>query len=237
MVNTSSYSEFFSTLFGFVISILWVLIFAFLVQQVVRRIREPKLFSKWPEINKAWLFIASFSALTILLYQMAHEIMDLKFPKDRTGLYLVLLACALVIISIAGFHNTAWQKQAAQVGQALLLITVFLNLFSFRIDYFKQWKYAAGTQEIFLIISEHEDKWDHINYGLDWLLEPSLNFYRIVYEVEGMPEFVRDSPSPNNNILILTQVFLEDNPDFLNGCNCEIIFQHPVSETILAIGK
>jgi len=143
---------------------------------------------------------------------------------------LVLLLVSISIVMVRGsFPNNI----ARFVGRLGLLGIVVAFLSGFHLDYFRAWKFDAGSQEAFLRLRSLNGDYSR-GIGIDWRFEPSLNFYRTLYNETRIPEFTRMPLSSVQRYFVLMPHFGLQRK-FIQDHRLSIIFQHPVSHAIIGI--
>lgn len=204
----------------------------FVLRAIVRR------YSKHENIEakfKLWLFLFAILAVTISFQSFAHRWFGVLLPKERTGIFFVPISILLVSISIETFRDGFFQLLLRYMGYLGLLFVVIQFISSVRLNYFRNWKYDAGSKDVYLVLRSLD--WDHIDsdVGINWLLEPSLNYYRTFYSDNYLPPFTREEPTINQEIFVLLPDSSDEDTRFLQEYNLRVHFQHPISGAIIAI--
>ncbi len=185
---------------------------------------------------KLWLFIFAIVSATIAMHSFAYMLFGVLLPAERTGIFFVPLSILLACIFLGSYRGGRLQLTFGYVGRISLLLIVLYFLSSFHIDYFRQWKYDAGSKDVYSVLrSSSRESGNGI--GINWVLEPSLNFYRVLFTDFSIPPFTRKKPDPNQTYFVLLPDFSDEDRQFIREHNIEVIFQHPVSKAIVGMKK
>jgi hypothetical protein len=140
------------------------------------------------------LLVGATFLLTASMIATLHLALNLKYPSERTGLYLVPLAilCGTSVLDrlLAGRGPRRILGIAAFAG-CLLVVGQFI--IQFHVTYYRTWQYDAASRQVFQMIErQHErDPDKKVRIACSWVLEPSLNFYRISRGTHRMEPVLR----------------------------------------------
>ena len=183
--------------------------------------------------QKLWLFVFAIITVTFILHSVANTFFGVLLPIDRFGLYFVPLTMLLITISIGTRRAGRLHLIFRSVGRLSMLMMVMYFLSSFHTDYFRSWKYDSGTKDVFLKLRTLD--WDlYKGIGIDWLFEPSLNFYRMYYQEFDFLPFTRNGVNSNQKYFVL-RGDVDKTGRFIRDHNVRVIYQHPVSKAIIGI--
>jgi hypothetical protein len=126
--------------------------------------------------------LALLVVLPLLIATVQHELFDTPYPLGRTALYLVPLA-AMWICTVADELHVAGDDRVRRVvsgvaGALTLLVAVNLAT-SLNLSSTYEWSYDADTERIAEDLDEVVANDPRARIGTTWLLEPTLNFYRL----------------------------------------------------------
>jgi hypothetical protein len=131
---------------------------------------------------------------TVLGLVLAHWLFGVKYPADRTCLYLVILCAVAWAIAADSFRNR-WAQ-----GLWLLPVVLLLIQFSTQLQtrYFQFWWLEADDQNIAAQIREASaGKPDNsMTVSASWLHQPSLEFYRRCWHISALKPVERFDPTP-----------------------------------------
>jgi len=137
--------------------------------------------------NYRIFFILNVFICTVVLTVALNYFLGMKFPLERTALYYIF------IIGVY-FH---YLLQNIFTEEKLFIICLFsstitlictLILVSFvlssNLSFARDWKYDADTKLMTNILSTDVLEGEKISLGINWLFEPTINYYRIVDRLE-----------------------------------------------------
>jgi hypothetical protein len=177
--------------------------------------------------NAAFLLIGGTLCGSIAALFLAHLLLNVLYPVDRTGLYFLALM-PLALMTAGG----RWTPLA--IAAAALTVTAFATQWNTR--YFYVWRFDADTQSILKILEERARGTEQaLRLGISWPLEPSLNFYRVTRGYQWMAPVDRRGPNGDYDYYVVTppmkDLKLDDNAALTGKVK---IYEGPVSHTILA---
>jgi len=141
--------------------------------------------------------------VTILLHTLAHELLGILLPMERTGIFFVPLVFLTVLLVPGSLPEGTIRRVAGTFVTGTLAVFVILFLCFGHVRYFQQWRYDADSRDVFLTVRDLAGKAPGASIGNDWLLEPSLNFYRALFHATELPPFTRKPPTIDDNIFAL----------------------------------
>lgn len=192
-------------------------------------------------VRTVFLMCASSVLLALLAYAVLHQLVGLRWPAVRTGIYLVVfgsLGLALMPALLLGPEKrSSWSGLLAAVP---LFVCLCLFLGKFQVRSFFDWDYDAGTDAALQAIVETSKRegLTSVSVGGQWLYEPSVNFIRSWRQLNFIPEYKReDDPFLKNYDFVLVNTTY-DYVD-LKRLGLRSIFYDPESGTNVcrAVGK
>jgi hypothetical protein len=183
--------------------------------------------------SRIWVLIFSVLSLTIGLHTALHFRFGVLLPLERTGIYFVPLSILLASVSIERFVGMGVQRIARTLGRLGIAVATIYFLTCLHTDYFRQWKYDAGSKDVFFVLSNLSADRKYDSIGISWTYEPSLNFYRTLYKADDLPEFTRDPPSEHQSLFVLDSTS-GDAQQFITQENLSIVYQNPLSGAVVA---
>lgn len=148
------------------------------------------------------LMLASAAALPLLQHHLFHTL----FPMERTALYYLPLY-AVVLLSVChvltGLLSHRWTKIVVLILPAVIATALSWHFYrSFTLDSCYNWEHDAHNDEILDIINrDRESHFPGRTVSLDnsWVLEPSLNFYRITRHYTWLAPVTREPISSDDS--------------------------------------
>jgi hypothetical protein len=128
-----------------------------------------------------------------ILLLLLHIALGLRYPLDRTGLYLL----GLVALSLAGLADESeapvWRKPISAISFGLSFLLAAQVLLEFNTRKFAVWDYDADTRVILKKIGESvPDKHPNsVRIANSWQLEPSLDFYALKDKLDWLQPISR----------------------------------------------
>ena len=134
-------------------------------------------------VDRFLILVGGTLALTLILLVGARWWLNLPYPFARTGLYFIPLFVLAAAALIAKLRQSAGARTAlAGAMLAMLALSVARCAPELTASYYYEWRYDAGTRDIFDIIATWPYEGDAAGgvrvAASKWLYSPSLNFYR-----------------------------------------------------------
>lgn len=174
--------------------VLWV----FVAHGLLRKAVDP---SGRIEPGEALYFLSAGTlSLGIGMVVVLHGIVGLKFPIERTGLYLLLPSCLAILSassalsasvrSSVGVVSAAILRGAVMVAGLLLCVAWGMQL---QMDHYRTWAFERDSRLVFqqIVAQHHREPKQVLRVGATWVLVPALNFYRDVYHADYVERIER----------------------------------------------
>jgi hypothetical protein len=123
------------------------------------------------------LLLGGTLTLTIALMVAAHVFAGVLYPKERTGLFLVVMA----IMSLGGLAGWSRHRAVRWGAIATLLVLTVTSVEQFTLRSYGQWRYDAGSRRIAEVIASRA-----VQHGrpvsvaaTEFRYQPALEFYRV----------------------------------------------------------
>lgn len=140
--------------------------------------------------------IAGTLLLTVAASWLAFHVRGLPWPKDRTGIYLVILATLLAGLIAAIPIPTLWGNLSRQVLTAALFGLAIYFLLCLRVGYFKEWIWNADMDKVYSALASYNRSCGVKSPHVNWRFDASLNYYRILSGKESFIVFPPDAGPP-----------------------------------------
>ena len=168
-----------------------------------------------PHHELAW--VGGALVLTVVLLVIGHYGAHLLYPELRTGLYLSPLFTLVYLLAI----------RDRKIWWALpLWLMLGLYALEWNTSFYTEWKFDAGTKRISQLLRDRQAR----RVGASWELEPTLNYYRLRYRMDGMEPVVRKSPDGDYDYYVL----LPSDYGVISRRRLKEVYRDPVSEAVLA---
>jgi hypothetical protein len=145
-------------------------------------------------------------ALAALVW--AHHAFQLLYPHGRTGLYLIplfILTALILPVSIRGSRSGFLLAGLLVWTISLLCLAQFLA--QFQTSCYGEYRFDAATKTIVGVIRQRQTRQPlrRVRVGISWVLEPSMNFYRRMYNLDWMEPLDRKGPDGDFDYYMLTE--------------------------------
>ncbi len=132
--------------------------------------------------------------LTATVQILQHLILGTQFLMGRTALVYAPLFLVYIIFLFQRFNE---YKGGENIQLGLNILWVLILLFNFKglnLSHTFEWEYDAFNKQALNLVEEDvkNRKLKNATIGVNWLFEPSLNFYRISGEKEWLQPLTRD---------------------------------------------
>lgn len=164
-----------------------------------------------------------------------HYIIHTDFLIERFAMFLF----PLFVLNTA-FLFDYWLKNSIKYKTLIFSIAIILGLLSIRnyytyahFKYCADWTYDSETKNAIKKIIYYHDKYEpeknNVKLGINWIFEPTLNFYREIWDLKWLLPLDRNYLTPDDNYRYIFQSDI----DTLQPNNQEVIFSSEKSKTHL----
>ncbi len=150
-----------------------------------------------------YVYLVCTITSVILIHTLAYFTLDFFLPNERTGIFLLYLFGILLGCSIDYLDQSGWTKIFQRTGLILMVIMIVLSFSSLRFNYFQRVRYDAGSELIYQTLNDLDTAVLENGIGINWLFEPSLNYYRNQDPASKLPELTREKPNQNQRAFAL----------------------------------
>lgn len=181
-----------------------------------------------------WLVILFSGVILLPIFQ--HTLFEVRFPIERTALFYFplfgILLAQLLDLLIKPLQP-AWLIRTAYIFSSVVTLVLAGYFFmNFRFSTCYSWGFDASNKAVIQTIASLREEFfpdETISVGINWIFEPSLNYYRAIYNYSWLTPFNREGIDIGENHFIYT--FLNEVPDHLPGY--ELIQTFPQTNTVL----
>ena len=127
--------------------------------------------------------------LAVGLHWIAFHKFQVFWPKDRTGIFLVVLITlfAGILAAIPVPTRLGWFSQRL-VTIALFVLGSYFML-CLRVGYFKEWRFDADIDKVYSVLAYYNHTCRLREVAVSWRYDSTLNFYRALSGRENFPDF------------------------------------------------
>lgn len=166
-----------------------------------------------------------------------HQLAGSQYLIYRTTLFFhPLLGLTLIYLVYYTIQNQIIKYAAYPLSLIIALAMLFHTINAANLEFASEWKYDAGTKEMINDL-EHAYVIDaltnrttpaHVKLGINWLFEPTVNYYRISKKLKWLVEVDRNGPVGDYNYYY---VFTDDT----TALNVKkVINSYKISNSLLA---
>jgi len=201
---------------GILISVLLAVSFAFALRQ------------NSATASRLAVLTGGATLISVALLVIAHIAFGVRYPADRTGIYLVVLAPVCILAAIESAKEWKPFAMAATAIMALVAI-IYASQLNFR--YFP---FAAAANDSYIVLEKlrtlRTGQKAPAKVGISWELEPVFNFYLLTKQWDFMYYPDRSGPDADFDYYVLTA----REHDLVKKRNLKAILQAPNSAILLA---
>jgi hypothetical protein len=155
------------------------------------------IFIHWRSLrNSAGRWSLAFTAVPIVAVTAAlfmHEILfrltRTPMPKDRTGIYIVVLG-TLFLGAMAAVPISTRAGDLTRRGLTILMVaTGSYFLLCLRVSYFKEWNFDSDVDKVYTVLADYNHACGLKDVAVNWRYDGSLNYYRTISGRETFLEF------------------------------------------------
>jgi hypothetical protein len=185
---------------------------------------------RWLPVFAAVLVVAVATALS--MHWLLFRLMRVPLPKDRTGIYIVILATLFAGV-LAAIPIPARAGEITRRGMTILTVAVgSYFLLCVRLHYFKEWKWDADADKLYSVLASYNRACGLKDIAVDWRYDAALNYYRSASGRETFPEFVRSRELPPGKRAYV--LYEPEDHDFLANHSLSIVYRTPY-DTVIAL--
>lgn len=201
--------------------------FAVLLLICIRILKKDDVFVK---NNHFLIFMNVTLFMIVLITQIQHFALGNDYYIHRFALFLYPLFVLNLIMLI--YYLYMKHKTISLLLSYCLVGLLCLNFYqNCTLNYFKDWRYDKDTKMVMKkLIEEHEkNSTKNMQLGINWLFEPSTNFYRYIWDLNWMIPTHRKGIAGKEDYGYL---FGKD-PEYRGINTQEIIFRNELTDVFL----
>ena len=227
------------------ILVVWIFACLYLARQWIRnRTFESK--------ERSLFFLMSLITLCVFVMEAQWYLLGTKFVIGRTAIYFSPLFFLFLVLLWSVGRSSRHERLKRWIDVAVVVVLLVVSahfLRSMNVRYFHEWRYDASTkaamQEIKRRHTGQSLEANEKSIGLHWLFEPSVNYYRVRYDLPFLQQAHRGGPFDRFDYYYL---FDRDGPDLRDRRirmrltaelrkGLETIKSYDVSNTVLAVPR
>ena len=173
-----------------------------------------------------------------LIIQIQYVLFQIKYPIDRGALYLIPLFFLIMLLVweyLAGKGYESIRMLSAILGYGIAALLLLNSLLCFNITHYYLWQYDAATKEAMKIIydlSRPQARFtDEFSIGINWLFEPSTNYYILKNRIAWIQWTNRTGPDGLHDYYYL----LESDREVIEKNHLRLIRSFDISHSYIAL--
>ncbi len=175
------------------------------------------------------ILIAAVVSATVLHWLM-FRFMGIPLPRERTGIWLVILFTLAASALLGAVYNSAVARACQIALLATMLVSAVMFLACLRLSYFKEWKWDADSKRVYDVLASYNHKAGYDRVSSHWLYSASLEFYRRQSGRESFQEILPAyTPLPDARLYVLERML---DSGFIESEALKPVYSGPYSAVI-----
>jgi hypothetical protein len=185
----------------------------------------------WRSVQLFFLAVPAIAIAAALgMHWLLFRFMGVPLPKDRTGIYIVILTTLFAGI-LAAIPIPARAGELTRSGMTILIIVAgSYFLLCLRLHYFREWRWNADTDKIYSVLASYNRTCGLKDIAVDWRYEAALNFYRKASGRETFSEFLHSTDLPSGKKAYV--LYEPDDYGFLASHGLSVVYRTPYDAAI-----
>lgn len=181
--------------------------------------KNHRFFEKHIALCTAWLILVGVIALSYLQHLLIHN----DFYSGRFALFTYPLFMLNLLFLMEYLYRLGLKVLSSLFIYGLAVALVLNFSLNMNLWFYQDWKSDAGTKTVVRIITQQHSEQPtgkKVSLGINWVFEPTVNFYRYTYDLEWIKKAHRRGASASDDYLYL---FRSDTNAYLAG-NRPVLF-------------
>lgn len=166
-----------------------------------------------------------------------HLILKADYPVARFSIFLFPLFTMHLALFVQYLISLGYKRVPLIVFGTISLISALSFWSKANLSTSAEWAYDAKTKDMLESLTEYRehigDNGTNVSLGINWLFEPTINFYRITRKLDWLNAVDREGIKESDDYLYL----LKADFDALQTSNYETIEEFPLSGSVLVKRK
>ncbi len=148
--------------------------------------------------NKIFIFFQMTFIFTCTSIILAHLILGVDYPVARFSAFLIPIFLFTLIggIQYVSFFKNKFIPSSIMTVWVVFTITMFVKKVTLNAT--MEWRFDMHTKNMLETLDKKRNN-KQVNLGINWLFEPTINFYRITKDYNWLNEVDRDGIDENHN--------------------------------------
>jgi len=178
--------------------------------------------------------LAAIAVASLMTHWIAFHTFHLLLPKDRTGLFFVILFTLIFGSALALRFESQRRDPVRWAAAAVLIVVAAYFAGCLRLGYFKEWRYDADTKPLYWAAVEANRRCGVREFVTYWMYPGILNFYERSYG-HGSLQFPSDSTKPLPVDKAGYVLYYPENAAFIQSQGLSIRYKGEQSDVVLAV--
>lgn len=207
----------------FILLVCFGLLFLIIIQTIKRN-------SFFFERYAFLIFVNLTLYLIVVITQVQHLLLCNDYYVHRFALFLYPLF-VVNLIALVDYFFSSYIKTSLIISYSLASLLLYNFYLNYNITHFKEWRYDKDTKEVMKkIISVQANNPDKkILLGINWLFEPTTNFYRYSWDLDWLVPTHRKGITGREDYWYL----FGNDPEFNKLKNGEVMFKNGETDVFL----
>src|SRR5579864_6568289 len=176
--------------------------------------------------------LAAVLVLTLLAHWLQFKFLKILLPFERTSLFFVPLATAVVGVILSMQPSTLAERAVRGFAVAVLCATGIYFIGTLRDSYFREWKICADLKAAFPVAVDQCRRAGIRQAACDLNYTATLNFYRILYKAD-VDEFPDTEAMPSGkSVYVLPE---HQYADFIRHEGLEVRYRGVMSDLVVVV--
>ena len=160
---------------------------------------------------------------TLVINWALFHFLRIPLPRNRTGIYLVVLTTLFLGI-LAAVPIATRAGEIARRGMTILMVVLgSYFLLCLRSGYFKEWKWDSDTDKLYSALASYDRACGLKDIAVNWRFDAALNYYRHAAGRETLPDFPHaDDLVPGKQTYVLYE---PEDHDFLVSHSLNVVYR------------
>lgn len=178
--------------------------------------------------------LAGIAEATLLVHWIAFHTFQLLLPKDRTGLFFVILFTLIFGTALALRFESQRRDPVRWAGAAVLILVAAYFTGCLRLGYFREWRFDADAKQLYWATVDANRRCGIREFVTQWMYPGVLNFYKRSYGHAAL-EFLSDSSKPLPVDKAGYVLYYPENAGFIQSQGLKILSRGGRSDAVLAV--
>lgn len=186
-----------------------------------------------------WSLVVLTLLMIFVLLSAARFFFGVLLPRERTGIYLVPLLVFLTSLSIAALGKPGFLRVLERAGQfCVVLVLIYFGL-CLRLDGPRELRSYYDTERTFRALASAVDQYPAATIGVNWRMEPGLNFYAKIDRLRGhdFPRFTRHTDYQKYQLLVLLPQEDDQDRKYLASHPVKLLYENPASGAVVVLNQ